>query len=68
MIVYMFILPLLYHLQSITCLFQGDRDETNKVNESTAEADAEDLYEVCLFLASVGSLTISSRNSHFIEQ
>lgn len=42
------------HLQPISCLFQGDRDETNKVNEKTAETDAEDLYEVSLFLASVG--------------
>lgn len=27
-------------------MFQGDRDESNKVDESTAETDAEDLYEV----------------------
>lgn len=27
-------------------IFQGDRDESNKVDESTAETDAEDLYEV----------------------
>lgn len=31
---------------AIWLIFQGDRDESNKVDESTAEIDAEDLYEV----------------------
>lgn len=31
---------------AIWLIFQGDRDESNKVDEGTAETDAEDLYEV----------------------
>lgn len=44
--------PYLYPSKTLTTLpLQGERDETNKVDESTAEKDAEDLYEVPLNFA-----------------